>query len=98
MDALFNSEGFETIALEESEWRWAGGGKYAEDINVSAHVDDCLIACKSKDIMASFKKDLLTRFVGTDEGEVTEYLEYELMLNRLAKTAKLVQSGFAEQS
>ena len=47
--------------------------------------------------MASFK-DLLTRFVGTDEGEVTEYLEYELILNRLAKTAKLVKSGFAEQS
>jgi hypothetical protein len=97
MDALFNSEGFETIALEESEWRWAGGGKYAEDINVSAHVDDCLIACKSKDIMASFK-DLLTRFVGTDEEEVTEYLGYELILNRLAKTAKQVQTGYAEQS
>jgi hypothetical protein len=48
--------------------------------------------------MASFKKDLLTRFVGTDEGEVTKYLGYELILNRLAKTAKLVQSGFAEQS
>ncbi len=42
--------------------------------SVSTHVDDCLIACKSKDIMAAFKKELLTRFVGTDEGEVIEYL------------------------
>ena len=48
--------------------------------------------------MAAFKKDLLTRFVGTDEEEVTEYLGYELILNRLAKTAKQVQTGYAEQS
>jgi hypothetical protein len=41
---------------------------------VSAHVSDCLIASKSKDIVVAFKKELLTRCVGTDEGEVTEYL------------------------
>jgi hypothetical protein len=36
---------------------------------VSAHVSDCLIASKSKDIVvAAFKKDLLTRCVVTDEG------------------------------
>jgi len=33
---------------------------------------DFLIACKSAGIMATFKKELLTRFVGTDEGEVTK--------------------------
>jgi hypothetical protein len=42
-------------------------------------VDDCLIARKSKDIMAAFKKEILTRFIGTDEGEVTEYLGCELI-------------------
>jgi hypothetical protein len=36
-------------------------------------MDDCLIACKSKDIIAACKKEILTRFVGTDEGEITEY-------------------------
>ena len=41
--------------------------KYSEDIYVSAHVDDCLICCKSFDVMALFKKGLLTRFQGTDE-------------------------------
>ena len=41
---------------------------------VSAYVNDCLIASKSKDIVVAFKKELLTRCVGTDEGEVTEYL------------------------
>jgi hypothetical protein len=37
-------------------------------------VDDCLIVWKSKDIMAAFKKEILTKVVGTDEGEVTEFL------------------------
>jgi hypothetical protein len=61
-------------------------------------VDDCLlIACKSKDIMAAFKKEILTRFVGTDEGQVTEYLGCELIRDRSAKTAKIVQKGYAER-
>ena len=85
MDAFFKSEGFDTIGFEESVWKRVGGGKYAEDIYVSAHVDDCLIACQSKDIMTAFKKEILTRFIGTDEGEVTEYLGCELIRNRSAK-------------
>jgi hypothetical protein len=39
--------------FEESVWKRDDGGKYAKDIYVLAHVDDCLIPCKSKDIMAS---------------------------------------------
>ena len=45
----------------------------------------------------SFKEEILTRFIGTDEGEVTEYLGCELIRNRSAKTAKLVQRGYAER-
>jgi hypothetical protein len=97
MDAFFKSEGFDTIGFEESVWKRVGGGKYAEDIYVSAHVDDCLIACKSKDIMAAFKKEILTRFIGTDEGEVTEYLGCELIRDRSAKSATIVQKGYAER-
>ncbi len=85
MDAFFKSEGFDTVGFQES----AGGGKYAEDVYVSAHVDDCLIACKSEDIMAAFRKEILIRFVGTDAGEVTEYLGCELIRDRSDKTAKL---------
>ena len=62
------SRGFDTIGFEESVWRRPAGGKYSDDIYVSAHVDDCLIACKSATVMAAFKQDLLSRFVGTDEG------------------------------
>jgi hypothetical protein len=47
--------------------------------------------------MAAFKKEILTQFIGTDEGEATEYLGCELIRNRSAKTAKLVQRGYAER-
>jgi hypothetical protein len=73
------------------------GGKYAEDIYVSTHVDACLIACKSKDIMTAFKKEILTRFIGTDEGEVTEYLGCELIRDHSAKTGRIVQKGYTER-
>ena len=74
-----NIEGFDTIGFEESVWRRPAGGKYADDIYVTSHVDNCLIACKSTTVMAAFKQDLLSRFVGTDEGEVTEYLRCEII-------------------
>jgi hypothetical protein len=46
--------------------------------------------------MTSFKKEVLTRFIGTDEGEVTEYLGYELIRDRSAKSGTIVQKGYAE--
>jgi hypothetical protein len=77
MDAYFKSEGFDTIGFEESVWVRPAGGKYSEDIYVSAHVDDCLLSCKSLTVMAEFKAHMPERFIGTDEGEVTEYLRCE---------------------
>ncbi len=51
--------------------------------------------------MPAFKKEILTRFIGTDEGEVTEYLSWylgrELIRNRSAKTAELVHRGYTER-
>ena len=82
MDVFFKSEGFDTIGFEESVWKRADGEKYSEGIYVSAHVDDCLTACESMDIMTVFKKEMLTWFVGTDEGVVTEYLGCELIRDR----------------
>ena len=64
MDAYFKSEGFDTIGFEESVWVRPAGGKYSEDIYVSAHVDDCLLSCKSLTVMAKFKAHMLERFVG----------------------------------
>ncbi len=70
--------------------------KYSDDIYVPAHVDDFLITCKSVTVMTAFKQDLLSRFVGTDEGEVTEYLGYEIIRDREARTTKIVQSVHTE--
>ena len=36
---------------------------------------------------------LLTRFQGTDEGEVKEYLGCEVIRDRAARTGKMVQAG-----
>ena len=51
-------------------------------------------------VMTVFKQDLLSRFVGTDEGEVTEYLEWEIMNDREGKTwtERIVQTGYATWS
>ena len=87
------SEGFEHVGFEESVWVRPKGGKYGEDMNVSTHVDDCLICCKSTTTMSKFKQELLTRFQGTDEGEVKEYLGCEVIRDRAARTGKMVQAG-----
>ena len=62
-----------------------------EDIYVSTHVDDCLICCKSAMTMSKFKQELLTRFQGTDEGEVKEYLGCKVIRDRAARTGKMVK-------
>ncbi len=48
--------------------------------------------------MATFQKEILTRFIGTDEREVTEYLGCELIRDRSTKTATFVQKGYAEHA
>ena len=47
--------------------------------------------------MSKFKQELLTRFQGTDEGEVKEYLGCEVIRDRAARTGKMVQAGYAER-
>ena len=89
------SEGFEHVGFEESVWVRPKGGKYGEDIYVSTHVDDCLICCKSTTTMSKFKQELLTRFQGTDEGEVKEYLGCEVIRDRAARTGKRAHAGGA---
>jgi hypothetical protein len=47
-------------------------------------------------LMSKFKQELLTRFQGTDEGEVNEYLGCEGIRDRAARTGRIVQAGYAE--
>jgi hypothetical protein len=97
MDTYFKSEGFDTIGFEESVRVRPAGGKYSEDIYVSAHVDDCLLSCKSLTVMAEFKAHMFNRFFGTDVGEVTEYPGCGLVRDRRARTGHLIQAGYAER-
>jgi hypothetical protein len=64
---------------------------------VSAHINDTLMACKDLAKLAAFKKSFLTRFLGTDEGEVTTYLGCELIRNRAAGTITFRQSVYAQK-
>ena len=74
------------------------GGKYSDDIYLSAHVDDCVLSCKSLTEMAEFKAaHMLDRIISTDEGEVTEYLGCELVRDRKDRTGQLIQAGYAER-
>jgi len=59
MDANLKSEGFDAIGFEKSVWVRPAGGKYSENIYVSAHVDDCLLSCKSLTVLAEFKAHTL---------------------------------------
>ena len=47
--------------------------------------------------MAEFKTHMLERFIGTDEGEVTEYLGCALVRDRKACTGQLIQAGYAKR-
>ena len=76
------------MGFEESVWVRPKGGKDREDIYVSTHVDDCLICCNSAATMSKFKQGLLTRFQGTNEAEVKEYLGCEVIKDRAARTGK----------
>eukprot|EP00961_Rhodomonas_salina_P044210 593875-Rhodomonas_salina.2 len=55
------------------------------------------MACESQDMLTAFKKEFLTRFEGTDEGEVTTYLGCELIRDRTARTIIFRQAVYAKK-
>jgi hypothetical protein len=97
LDTWFRSQGFEHVGFEESVWRRRADSRYASDIWIGCHVDDSLISCKSRPVLDQFKKDLLTRFQGTDEGPVEQYLGCQLLRDRQHRVSKLVQTAYAER-
>jgi len=47
--------------------------------------------------MRRFKRALLQRFTGTDEGPVTQYLGCRLICDRPNRTPQLVQTAYTER-
>jgi ribA/ribD-fused uncharacterized protein len=97
LDGYFKSVGFTHVGFEESVWKRTADDRYAADIYVSAHVDDSLICCPSLTVLQQFKDDMLSRFKGTDEGEVTQYLGCQLIRDRPNRTSRFVQTAYTER-
>ena len=97
LDTWLKSEGFKTVGFEDSVWVRPAGGKYSARITMSSHIDDNLISCKSRKVLNQFKKEFLTRFDGTDEGPVTQYLGCEFIRDRTRRTGELRQSAYAQK-
>eukprot|EP00961_Rhodomonas_salina_P062449 838122-Rhodomonas_salina.1 len=55
------------------------------------------MACESLDRLTAFKSEFLTRFEGTDEGEVTTYLGCQLIRNRADSTILFRQAVYAKK-
>eukprot|EP00961_Rhodomonas_salina_P115994 1561016-Rhodomonas_salina.1 len=64
------SQGFVTAGFEDSVW-----------LIVSAHIDDLLVSCADIATLNKFKAAFLSRFDGTDDGQLREYLGCEVIID-----------------
>ena len=83
--------------FEESVWVREADETFKHQIMMSAHIDDTLILCKCLKTMQAFKAHLLSRFEGTDEGEVTEYLGCFIERDRALGTITIRQSHYIKR-
>ena len=97
VDHYMSSKGFKKVGFEDSVWVREAGGEFKHCILFSAHIDDCLIICENLDTLNKFKKQYLTRFDGTDEGEVTRYLGCQLQRDSQLGPGQILQTGYAEK-
>lgn len=93
----FTEQGFKTVGFEDSVWSRPAGDRYGGLLIVSAHIDDCLIACEDKATMNYFKADFLKQFDGTDEGEVDQYLGCKVIRDSSTGSITLRQKVYAEK-
>eukprot|EP00961_Rhodomonas_salina_P112879 1518615-Rhodomonas_salina.1 len=89
--------GFVKTGFEESVWIRHPDSKFKHTIYMSAHIDDTLILCEDLDTLQRFKDSFLTRFEGTDEGEVTEYLGCDIVRDRVRGTLTIKQSAYIQR-
>eukprot|EP00961_Rhodomonas_salina_P215343 2908492-Rhodomonas_salina.1 len=96
-DAWMKSEGFTQSGFEDSMWIREADARLPHSVLMSTHIDDTLILCEDLDTLQKFKALMLTRFEGTDEGDVTEYLGCNVVRDRAAKTLHLRQSSYIQK-
>eukprot|EP00961_Rhodomonas_salina_P111299 1497391-Rhodomonas_salina.1 len=93
----FKSQGFATAGFEDSIWVREEGGEYEDSLIVSAHINNTLMACESLAMLEKFKAVFLTRFEGTDEGEVSTYLGAELIRDCVNRMITFKQSVYVQK-
>eukprot|EP00961_Rhodomonas_salina_P157410 2119706-Rhodomonas_salina.1 len=79
------SQGFVAAGFEDSVWQ----------LIVSAHIDDLLVSCADLPTLNKFKTAFLAHFDGTNDGQLTEYLGCEVIIDA-AGNLTLRQSAYAE--
>ena len=97
LDNWLQANKFVKSNFEESVWVREADAQFPERIMMSAHIDDTLILCKCLKVMQAFKLHLLSKFDGTDEGEVTEYLGCVIERDRDAGTITLSQKHYSKR-
>eukprot|EP00961_Rhodomonas_salina_P165605 2231444-Rhodomonas_salina.1 len=55
------------------------------------------MACESMETLQAFKDEFLTRFEGTNEGEMHTYLGCELIRDRTNRTINFRQAVYAQK-
>ena len=97
LHSFLEQKGFTKAGFEESVWIRPAGGEYADDIRLTCHIDDTLIAIKSLEVMHQFVHDILLRFDGTYDGEVFQYVGCSLTRDWEKKTIRLDQCLYSRK-
>ena len=93
MSRFMKSQGFVTVGFEKSLWYKEEQGRR---LLVGAHVDDFALCGTDRELMAVFRRALLQRFEGTEEGDLNHYLRCVITRNSTAGTTIISQSHYAE--
>ena len=75
MSAYLKSQGCALVGFERSMWCVTING---HTLLIAAHIDDFILACADRDMLDTFRTNLLARFDGTYEGAAHTYLGCEI--------------------
>eukprot|EP00961_Rhodomonas_salina_P045180 606908-Rhodomonas_salina.1 len=95
LDQFMKDQGFTTSGFEDSVWVCEPNATYDHQLIVSAHIDDLLVSCEDLDTLSAFKRSFLSRFDGTNDGPLSEYLGCEGVVQDGKITLR--QAAYAER-
>ena len=87
-------KGFRKVGYEGAMWVWSDESDY---ILLATHVDDSIVTGSSEVKTKRMIDDILNRFDGTVDEDVSEILGMEWNRDRTNRTSKLHQSAYIEK-